>query len=99
MPIYICNHPIIAALEKTQPGVGGEIQLTDAIQQLINNGFRVQAVKLKQRNSPRYGNSRNLLARNNRLIQTFPDKQSLTLNSKFPSKKQPEKQASKTIGG
>jgi UTP-glucose-1-phosphate uridylyltransferase len=34
-------------LEKTQPGLGGEIQLTDAIQQLINEGFNVQAVKLR----------------------------------------------------
>jgi dTDP-glucose pyrophosphorylase len=47
MPIYIFNHTIMDALEKTQPGLGGEIQLTDAIQQLINDGFKVQAVKLR----------------------------------------------------
>jgi len=47
MPIYIFNNTIITALEKTQPGLGGEIQLTDAIQQLINDGFKVQAVKLR----------------------------------------------------
>lgn len=46
MPIYIFNTSIIGALEKTGPGLGGEIQLTDAIQQLINKGFEVQAVKL-----------------------------------------------------
>lgn len=48
MPIYIFNHPIITALEKTRPGLGGEIQLTDAIQQLISDGFKVQAVKLRK---------------------------------------------------
>lgn len=47
MPIYIFNNTIITTLEKTQPGLGGEIQLTDAIQQLINDGFKVQAVKLR----------------------------------------------------
>ncbi len=47
MPIYIFNHAIIDKLEKTQPGLGGEIQLTDAIQQLINDGFKVHAVKLR----------------------------------------------------
>jgi UTP--glucose-1-phosphate uridylyltransferase len=47
MPIYIFNGAIITTLEKTQPGLGGEIQLTDAIQQLINDGFKVQAVKLR----------------------------------------------------
>ena len=47
MPIYIFNNTIITALEKIQPGLGGEIQLTDAIQQLISDGFKVQAVKLR----------------------------------------------------
>ena len=47
MPIYIFNPAIITALEKTQPGLGGEIQLTDAIQKLITDGFEVQAVKLR----------------------------------------------------
>jgi UTP--glucose-1-phosphate uridylyltransferase len=47
MPIYVFNHTIIAALEKTQPDLGGEIQLTDAIQQLIDGGFKVHAVKLR----------------------------------------------------
>jgi UTP--glucose-1-phosphate uridylyltransferase len=47
MPIYIFNKKIISALEQTQPGLGGEIQLTDAIQHLINDGYKVQAVKLR----------------------------------------------------
>lgn len=47
MPIYIFNPAIMTALEKTQPGLGGEIQLTDAIQKLITDGFEVQAVKLR----------------------------------------------------
>jgi len=47
MPIYVFNPLIMATLEKTEPGVGGEIQLTDGIQNLIENGHKVQAVKLK----------------------------------------------------
>lgn len=48
MPIYVFNHTILTALEKTRSGIGGEIQLTDAIQQLINDGFKVHAVKLRK---------------------------------------------------
>jgi UTP--glucose-1-phosphate uridylyltransferase len=47
MSSYIFNHTIIDALEKTKPGLGGEIQLTDAIQHLISDGLKVQAVKLR----------------------------------------------------
>jgi len=47
MPVYVFNHPIISALEKTQPGLGGEIQLTDAIHRLIDEGYEVNAVKLR----------------------------------------------------
>ncbi|TFH22895.1 hypothetical protein E4G67_03805 [Candidatus Bathyarchaeota archaeon] len=40
-------HPIIfKALEATKPGKNGEIQLTDAIQKLIDWGLKVYAVKL-----------------------------------------------------
>ena len=46
MPIYIFTHTIFDALRVTKPGVGGEIQLTDAIQGLINKGLKVQAVNL-----------------------------------------------------
>jgi len=43
-------HPIIfKALETTQPGKNGEIQLTDAIQKLVDWGLRVYAVKLDQK--------------------------------------------------
>lgn len=48
MPIYLFNNTIIAALEKTPIGLGGEIQLTDAVQQLISEGLKVQAVKLRK---------------------------------------------------
>ena len=47
MPIYAFNPTIMTVLEKTAPGLGGEIQLTDAIQKLINNGLKVQAIKLR----------------------------------------------------
>lgn len=40
-------HPIIfKALESTQPGINGEIQLTDAIQKLVDWGLKVYAIKL-----------------------------------------------------
>jgi len=48
MPIYAFHPVIFKALEKTQPGKGGEIQLTDAIQKLIDWGLNVYAVKLNQ---------------------------------------------------
>jgi len=46
MPIYVFHPVIFKALEKTQPGRGGEVQLTDAIQKLIEWGLNVYAVKL-----------------------------------------------------
>jgi UTP--glucose-1-phosphate uridylyltransferase len=48
MPIYIFTHTIFDALRVIGPGVGDEIQLTDAIQELIKNGQKVQAVNLKR---------------------------------------------------
>jgi len=48
MPIYAFHPVIFKALEKTQPGKGGEIQLTDAIQKLIDWGLNVYAAKLNQ---------------------------------------------------
>ena len=39
---------IFKALEATAPGVNGEIQLTDAIQKLIEWGLNVYAVKLDE---------------------------------------------------
>jgi len=46
MPLYVFNPTIFEALRTTPPGKGGEIQLTDAIQKLLDTGHRVQAVKL-----------------------------------------------------
>jgi UTP--glucose-1-phosphate uridylyltransferase len=46
MPFYIFSPDIIRALEGLEPGVGGEIQLTDAIQKLIDNGREVIGVPL-----------------------------------------------------
>jgi len=48
MPIYMFNPTIMTALEKTSPGFGGEIQLTDGIQKLIDWDQRVYAVKLRE---------------------------------------------------
>jgi len=46
MPIYVFRPVIFDALKKTLPGKGGEIQLTDAIQRLIDWGMNVCAVRL-----------------------------------------------------
>jgi len=47
MPIYIFKPIIFKALEKVPPGKGGEIQLTDGIQMLIDWKFKVNAIELK----------------------------------------------------
>jgi UTP--glucose-1-phosphate uridylyltransferase len=44
--IYLFDPVIFKALEKTRPGRGGEVQLTDAIQTLIEWDLNVYAVKL-----------------------------------------------------
>ena len=46
MPIYVFRQVIFEELEKTAPGKGGEVQLTDAIQRLVDRGLNVCAVKL-----------------------------------------------------
>ena len=46
MPIYIFEPDIFKAIRETAPGVGGEIQLTDAIQRLIDWRQPVEAMKL-----------------------------------------------------
>ena len=43
---YVLSPAIFQALDATQPGVGGEIQLTDAIRRLIRDGGRVYGVVL-----------------------------------------------------
>lgn len=48
MPLYIFNPSIFEALQKISPGKGGEMQLTDAIQKLIETGHRVQAIRLRE---------------------------------------------------
>ena len=46
MAMYVFQPAIFKALETTKPGKNGEIQLTDAIQKLIDWGLKVYAVKL-----------------------------------------------------
>jgi len=48
MPIYMFNPTVMNALEKTPPGYGGEIQLTDGIQKLIHMGLNVYATKMRE---------------------------------------------------
>ena len=43
---YVFSPAIFEALAKTQPGRGGEIQLTDAIRLLLNDGRKVLGVRL-----------------------------------------------------
>ena len=44
---YIFTPGIFDALDRTEPGKGGEIQLTDAVKLLIEDGEKVYGVKLK----------------------------------------------------
>jgi UTP--glucose-1-phosphate uridylyltransferase len=48
MAMYVFHPVIFKALEATKPGKNGEIQLTDAIQKLIDWGLSVYAVKLNK---------------------------------------------------
>jgi len=48
IPIYIFQPEIFDAIRDTKPGVGGEIQLTDAIQKLIEQQKPVEAITLKE---------------------------------------------------
>lgn len=45
-PVYVFNPVIFKALQNIREGKGGELQLTDAIQKLIDWGLKVIAVKL-----------------------------------------------------
>ncbi len=47
MPVYIFKSDIFEALSKTAPGKNGELQLTDAIQKLVEMGESVIGVELK----------------------------------------------------
>jgi UTP--glucose-1-phosphate uridylyltransferase len=44
---YVLSPKIFAAIDRTKPGVGGEIQLTDAIRKLIHDGGRVYGMVLR----------------------------------------------------
>ncbi|MBM4400724.1 MAG: hypothetical protein FJ045_02110 [Crenarchaeota archaeon] len=46
MAMYVFKPVIFEALEATEPGRSGEVQLTDAIQKLVDWGLKVYAVKL-----------------------------------------------------
>lgn len=46
LPVYIFDHQIFDTLVATRPGKGGEVQLTDGIQKLINSGKVVLGVKV-----------------------------------------------------
>jgi UTP--glucose-1-phosphate uridylyltransferase len=48
MPVYVFSHDIFEILADTPPGRDGEIQLTDGIQELIETGHKVQAIKLRK---------------------------------------------------
>ncbi|MCX8191440.1 MAG: sugar phosphate nucleotidyltransferase, partial [Nitrososphaerales archaeon] len=48
MPLYIFDPIIMDAISRVKPGVGGEIQLTDAIQLLIDGEEGVTAVTLNE---------------------------------------------------
>jgi UTP--glucose-1-phosphate uridylyltransferase len=43
---YVFSPAIFAALQRTRPGKGNEIQLTDAIRMLIQDGQRVLGIRL-----------------------------------------------------
>lgn len=46
MPIYVFRSSIFNALQETPPGKNGEIQLTDAIQKMVEWGLNVHAIRL-----------------------------------------------------
>jgi UTP--glucose-1-phosphate uridylyltransferase len=48
MAMYVFRPIIFKALDQTQPGQNGEIQLTDAIQRLIDWNLKVYAVRLNE---------------------------------------------------
>jgi UTP--glucose-1-phosphate uridylyltransferase len=48
MPVYRFEDTIFDALRRTKKGFGGELQLTDGIQTLIDEGKKVAAVELRE---------------------------------------------------
>ncbi len=47
-PVYIFQAHFFEALEKTKPGKGGEVQVTDGIQRMIDEGRKVYATRLQE---------------------------------------------------
>lgn len=52
MPVYLFHPVIFEALQKCRPGLGGEVQLTDAIDRLIGWKRQVYAIKLGPDETP-----------------------------------------------
>lgn len=48
LPFYVLPAEVMEILERAEPGTGGEIQLTDSIQKLIERGRDVKAVVLDE---------------------------------------------------
>jgi len=48
LPLYVFNPPIYDALKHTSPDKQNELQLTDAIQRLIDSRCKVRAIKLRR---------------------------------------------------
>jgi UTP--glucose-1-phosphate uridylyltransferase len=46
MPVYVFDSNIFRALEATKAGFGGELQLTDGIQKMVDWGLRVYATRV-----------------------------------------------------
>jgi UTP--glucose-1-phosphate uridylyltransferase len=46
-PVYLFRHSIFDAIEHAGPGIGGELQLTDGIQRLLQKGKKVVGVQLR----------------------------------------------------
>jgi UTP--glucose-1-phosphate uridylyltransferase len=50
-PVYVFRHSIFDAIEEAGPGIGGELQLTDGIETLLNEGKKIVGVELKPEES------------------------------------------------
>jgi len=46
-PVYLFRHSIFDAIEEAGPGIGGELQLTDGIHTLLQEGKKVVGVELR----------------------------------------------------
>ncbi|MDV3243548.1 MAG: NTP transferase domain-containing protein [Nitrososphaerales archaeon] len=48
LPTYVFNRSVFDALQHVEPGKGGELQLTDGVQEMIERGLKVRAVRLRE---------------------------------------------------